>query len=1567
MGLRKLNSSYSGPAIRLRRSTDSVESDFGFSGNDLDVSAIAAFLNGATGYCTTLYDQSGTGNHIIQASLAAQPQYIASGLNGRPVLRYSTTQWMKRNTNFPAPFTIVYGARQTGPIRARVLSSFNNNWLLGWWNGFKAQAFYEGWLTSGISVADNAAYVYSGTSNGSTSQIYENGTLIAANSGGVGVTGPDGIRINGLGVNTTNESSDCEFLDLMVYNSVLTATARQAAENSILQYYISTTGNTLTVTPGTSNTYTALGINSNGCTSSDEVIVTVNTAPTVNAGGAMAAICQGATSAALGGSYGGSATGAVWTDGGAGGTFANNTGSTPATATYTANTSTPTVTLTLTTTGTNCNVSASKAITVIAPPVAFATFNSPVCEGRSINLNATTISGATYNWSGPLAFTSTLQNPVINNAVAAMSGTYTLSVTNTNGCIDINNVYLTVNNSPIINLSGDTTICAGSSATLTATGSTSYTWNYDPVTAGATLAVGMRKLYSSYTGSALRIRRSTDNVQADFGFTGNDLNTSAIATFLNGAQGYVTKLYDQSGHVINHDVVQATAANQPLYVASGINGRPVLRFTTSQYMTCNNYFQLPFTVVYAARQTGPTRARVLSSVNNNWLLGWWGGAKAQAYFGGWVSVDAPAADNNAYVYTGSSDGYTSQIYENGSLVSNNLNTQSWLEGPDGLRLNGKGTGAGSELSNAEFFDVVVYHSVLSTPGRRAIENSMMQYYMYSTSLNQMVVSPTATTTYTVTTAANASGCSNTASATVMVNPLPTATISGTTTVCPHSTTGITFTGANGTAPYMFTYRINGGANQTVSTTSGSSVTVSVPPAITESTYSLVSVQDASSTACSRPQTGTAIIPPSTSISYSGSPYCNNGGTPTVTLTGVGGGIFDCPGLFVDPDLGDIYLDGSEGGDYTITYTVPASDFTGCPEYTTTAQVTISPLPSASISYTNSPYCATGGTAFVTLIGTAGGTYSSSAGLSIDANTGDITPGTSTAATYTVTYTVAASGGCTQYTTTAQVIITSMPSATIRYINSPYCSNGGTATVTRTGTAGGTYSSSAGLSIDANTGAITPGTSTEGTYTVTYTVAASGGCTQYTTTAQVSIASMPSATISYANSPYCSNGGTATVTHTGTTGGAYSSSAGLSIDANTGVITPGTSTAGTYTVTYTVTASGGCTQYTTAQVIITPMPSATISYINSPYCSNGGTATVTRTGTTGGTYSSSPGLSIDANTGAITLGTSTAGTYTVIYTVAAGGGCAQFSTNTAISIVNAVSLSISYAGNPFCQTDNYMVTRIGVAGGTYSSDINMSVNAITGRIFPAASTPGVHTITYSVNFPAGCTSSATTTVTILPTPTITPGTAPTICFSATPSTALLPYTTTGSPVTYSIITNATNPMPNYVPVVNASLLASPIPVIVPAGTPGGIYYFDLHVTSASGCISAGRYVFKVTVASQATTIISYAGTPFCATGVGLVTRQGAAGGTYTSSPAGLSMEATSGTIYPAPSTPGNYTLSYTVTLGGCTYTATTNVTIVPIPKITVGTIAPVCVSANAQTASVYSKVIGLPKNIQLACK
>ena len=71
---------------------------------------------------------------------------------------------------------------------------------------------------------------------------------------------------------------------------------------------------------------------------------------------------------------------------------------------------------------------------------------------------------------------------------------------------------------------------------------------------------------------------------------------------------------------------------------------------------------------------------------------------------------------------------------------------------------------------------------------------------------------------------------------------------------------ITFTGASGTAPYTFIYNINGGANQTVTTTAGNAVTVAAPTnAAGTFTYNLISVTDASSSICSQAQTGNAVV------------------------------------------------------------------------------------------------------------------------------------------------------------------------------------------------------------------------------------------------------------------------------------------------------------------------------------------------------------------------------------------------------------------------------------------------------------------------------------------------------------------------------------------------------------------------------------------------------------------------------------------------------------------------------------------------------------------------------------
>lgn len=97
---------------------------------------------------------------------------------------------------------------------------------------------------------------------------------------------------------------------------------------------------------------------------------------------------------------------------------------------------------------------------------------------------------------------------------------------------------------------------------------------------GAAAAYSLRKLRTAYTGSAIRVRRASDNAEQDIGFANNVLDTSTLTSFCSGTNGFVKTWYDQSGN--GYDATQGTAANQPQIVSSGsvltTNGKPSASF-----------------------------------------------------------------------------------------------------------------------------------------------------------------------------------------------------------------------------------------------------------------------------------------------------------------------------------------------------------------------------------------------------------------------------------------------------------------------------------------------------------------------------------------------------------------------------------------------------------------------------------------------------------------------------------------------------------------------------------------------------------------------------------------------------------------------------------------------------------------------------------------------------------------------------------------------------------------------------------------------------------------------------
>ena len=138
-----------------------------------------------------------------------------------------------------------------------------------------------------------------------------------------------------------------------------------------------------------------------------------------------------------------------------------------------------------------------------------------------------------------------------------------------------------------------------------------YSYLLDTYT-GSTVAYSVRKLSSAYSGSCIRVRRSSDNTEQDFGFVSNALDTTSLLTFVGGGSGYVVTQYDQSGNTNN--VTNAIAVSQPLIVVSGalvtVNGQPSIKYIGTQYLTASTGFtpastsSYSFFTVYRKETTG---------------------------------------------------------------------------------------------------------------------------------------------------------------------------------------------------------------------------------------------------------------------------------------------------------------------------------------------------------------------------------------------------------------------------------------------------------------------------------------------------------------------------------------------------------------------------------------------------------------------------------------------------------------------------------------------------------------------------------------------------------------------------------------------------------------------------------------------------------------------------------------------------------------------------------------------------------------------------------------------------
>ena len=120
-------------------------------------------------------------------------------------------------------FTVIGAARYTGAgSNGRIISSINNNWLLGHWNNSTENYYAEGWVSSvSAGGSDTAWRIFAGTGDTSADnwQKFVNGVLIDSNSSGS--AGPNGIELGGYA--GSNEYTDGQVSFLLIYNRVLSS------------------------------------------------------------------------------------------------------------------------------------------------------------------------------------------------------------------------------------------------------------------------------------------------------------------------------------------------------------------------------------------------------------------------------------------------------------------------------------------------------------------------------------------------------------------------------------------------------------------------------------------------------------------------------------------------------------------------------------------------------------------------------------------------------------------------------------------------------------------------------------------------------------------------------------------------------------------------------------------------------------------------------------------------------------------------------------------------------------------------------------------------------------------------------------------------------------------------------------------------------------------------------------------------------------------------------------------------------------------------------------------------
>jgi gliding motility-associated-like protein len=370
--------------------------------------------------------------------------------------------------------------------------------------------------------------------------------------------------------------------------------------------------------------------------------------------------------------------------------------------------------------------------------------------------------------------------------------------------------------------------------------------------------------------------------------------------------------------------------------------------------------------------------------------------------------------------------------------------------------------------------------------------------------------------------------------------------------------------------------------------------------------------------------------------------------------------------------------------------------------------------------------------------------------------GNATYTTPTLTSSTAYYVQSVSSGCASPRTAVQVSVLPLPQAPTAS-NATVCS-GNNATLVASAAGGGNFewydAATGGNLLSSNQVYTTPPLTANATYYVQNT--SSSGCASTRTAVSVTVTPDPTQPTVSGGTTIC-QGSTATLSANapgGTIQWFDAANGGNLLATGNSYTTKPLSTTTTF---YAQDTLGQCSSpRSPVTVNVTNVPTPAFQYSSGTYCPASPDPTPAKN--TPGTFSASPaGLTLDPNTGKITIATSALGNYTVAFT--STGICAS-TTFAGISIATAPNAQFSYGG-PYCQDGaNPLPTfPAGSSAGAFSAAPAglVFVNTSTGEINLAQTTPGTYTITNNIVATGSCpANSATNTVIIDQSTTVSAG-------------------------------------------------------------------------------------------------------------------------------------------------------------------------------------------------------------------